>query len=171
MHEPFYQQVLTPSPGRPSLLRAAFFKAIDLFGFPEELVVSIPDESNFYSLYADGLFTRKAYVKDTGESHFAYPPGAVVFLYYTYPTHRAASAVRHVPGGASLPGLSKKVSLLFTVHASKVDKLKRAVGFLNKNAGGAYRFGDGFYARLYFALEKKGKLNYPALRNLAERAL
>jgi len=57
------------------------------------------------------------------------------------------------------------------VHSSKVDKLKRAVGFLNKNAGGAYRFSDDFYTRLYFVLEKKGKLNYPALRNLAERAL
>jgi len=113
---------------------------------------------------------RKTYIKDTGESFFAYPPGAVIFLYYTYPTHRAASAVRHVPGGASLPGLSNKVNLLFTVHASKVDKLKRAVGYLNKNAGGAYRFGDDFYLRFYFLLEKKGKLNYPALRNLAGRA-
>jgi hypothetical protein len=94
-----------------------------------------------------------------------------VFLYYTYPTHRAASAVRHAPGGAALPGLSRKVNLLFTVHASKVDKLKRAVVFLNKNAGGAYRFGDDFYLRLYCALEARGKLNYPALRNLAGRAL
>jgi hypothetical protein len=142
-----------------------------LFGFPDELVIVIPDKSNFYSLYADGLYSRKTYVKDTGESYFAYPPGSVIFLYYTYPTHRAASAVRFVPGGASLPGLSRKVNLLFTVHASKVDKLKRAVSFLNKNAGGAYSFGDGFYTRLYFILEKKGKLNYPALRNLAERAL
>jgi hypothetical protein len=138
---------------------------------PSELVIVIPDESNFYSLYADGIYTRKTYVKDTGESYFAYPPGSVVFLYYTYPTHRTASAVRHAPGGASLPGLSKKVNLLFTVHASKVDKLKRAVGFLNKNAGGACRFGDGFYLRLYWILEAKGRLCYPALRNLAERAL
>jgi len=141
-----------------------------LFGFPGELIIVIPDKSNFYSLYADGLYSRKAYVKDMETSYFAYPPGAVIFLYYTYPTHRAASAVRHVPGEASLPGLSKKVELLFTVHASKVDKLKRAVGFLNKNAGGAYRFDDGFYLRLYCALEKKGKLNYLALRNLAKRA-
>jgi hypothetical protein len=142
-----------------------------MFGLPDELVVIIPDEPNFYSLYADGVFSRKAYVKDTGESFFAYPPGSVVFLYYTYPTHRAASAIRHAPGSAALPGLSKKVSLLFTVHASKVDKLKRAVGFLNKNAGGAYQFSDGFYLRLYWVLEAKRKLCYPALRNLAERAL
>jgi len=142
-----------------------------MFGLPDELVIVIPDESNFYSLYADGIFTRKTYVKDTGASYFAYSPGAVIFLYYTYPTHRAASAIRYVPGEASLPGLSKKVSLLFTVHASKVDKLKRAVGYLNKNAKGAYRFTDDFYTRLYFVLEKKGRLNYLALRNLAERAM
>ena len=141
------------------------------FGLSGELVITIPDESNFYSLYADGVYCRKAYAKDTGESFFAYPSGSVIFLYYTYPTHRAASAVRHGPGNASLPGLSKKVSLLFTVHSSKVDKLKRAVGYLNKNAGGAYRFGDGFYTRLYFILEAKGRLNYLALRNLAGRAL
>jgi hypothetical protein len=141
-----------------------------MFGLPGELVVVIPDESNFYSLFADGVYSRKTYAKDTGESYFAYPPGSALFLYYTYPTHRAASAVRHAPGVAALPGLSKKVSLLFTVHASKVDKLKRAVGFLNKNAGGAYRFGDDFYLRLYWILESKGKLCYPALRHLAERA-
>lgn len=142
-----------------------------MFGFPGELVVAIPDEPNFYSLYADGPFSRKAYDRETGESFFAYPPGAVVFLYYTYPTHRAASAVRNAPGEASLPGLSKKARLLFTVHASKVDKLKRAVGFLDKNMGGAYQFEDGFYLRLCCALEHKGKLCYPALRHLAERAL
>jgi len=142
-----------------------------MFGLPNELVIVIPDESNFYSLYADGVFSRKAYVKDTGASYFAYSPGAIIFLYYTYPTHRAASAVRYVPGEASLPGLSKKVNLLFTVHASKVDKLKHAVGYLNKNAKGAYRFNDDFYTRLYFVLEQRGKLNYLALRNLAERAM
>jgi len=142
-----------------------------LFGLPDELVIVIPDETNFYSLYADGIYSRKTYVKDTGASYFAYSPGAVIFLYYTYPTHRAASAVRYANGNASLPGLSRKVNLLFTVHASKVDKLKRAVGFLNKNASGAYRFGDDFYTRLYFILEQKGRLNYPALRSLAERAL
>jgi hypothetical protein len=141
-----------------------------LFGLPDELIIVIPDKSNFYSLYADGLYSRKAYVKDMETSYFAYSPGSVIFLYYTYPTHRAASAVRYVPGEASLPGLSKKVNLLFTVHASKVDKLKRAVGFLNKNAGGAYSFEDDFYLRLYYVLEKKGKLNYLALRNLARRA-
>jgi hypothetical protein len=50
-----------------------------------------------------------------------------------------------------------------------VDKLKRALGFLNKNSGGAYRFNDDFYLRLYFILQNRGKLNYPALRALVEK--
>ena len=141
------------------------------FGLPGELVVTVPDGAHFYSLYADGLYARKAYLRETGESLLAFPPGAAVFLYYTYPSHRAASLVRNLPGASELPGLSRKVSLLFTVHASKVDKLKRAVGFLNKNAGGAYIFPDDFYARLYFVLQRRGRLNYPALRALAEKSL
>jgi hypothetical protein len=140
-----------------------------MFGLSGELVIVIPDKSSFYSLYADGLFTRKAYDKNTGESFFAYDKEALVFLYYTYPAHRAASVIRNVPGRAALPGLSKKAEVLFTVHASKVDKLKRAVGFLNKNVGGAYRFAGGFYLRLYFILQQRGKLNYQALRGLAEK--
>jgi hypothetical protein len=139
-----------------------------MFGLPGELVVAIPDKASFYSLYADGIFARKTYLKESGVSLFAFRPGSAVFLFYTYPTHRAASLVRHVPGSAALPGLSKKVRVLFTVHASKVDKLKRAVGFLNKNLGGACRFDDGFYLRLYFVLQRRGKLNYASLRGLAE---
>jgi hypothetical protein len=139
------------------------------FGLPGELVVTIPDEPSFYSLYADGLYSRKVYHKETGETCLAYPEGSVVFLYYTYPNHRAVTCVRNVPGKAALPGLSKMVSVLFTVHASRVDKLKRAVGHLNEHAGGAYRFGDDFYLRLWFVLMQRGKLNYVGLRNLAGR--
>ena len=146
--------------------------ASNCFGLPGELVIVIPDESSFYSLYADGIFTRKTYHKDTEESFFAYPPEAAIFLFYTYPNSRAASLIRNVPGKAALPGLSKKVSLIFTVHASKVDKLKRAIGYLNANTHlGAYRYSDDFYMRLYFILEQRGKLNYPALRKLAEKNL
>ena len=140
-----------------------------MFGLPEELVIIIPDKSHFYSLYADGMFARKTYDKGSGESFFAYAPRSVVFLFYTYPTHRAASVIRNVPGKAELPGLTRKVSLLFTVHASKVDKLKRAIGFLNKNANGAYQFSDDFYLRLFFILEQRGKLNYVALKTLARK--
>ena len=139
------------------------------FGLPGELVIIIPDETSFYSLYADGVHSRKVYFKETGETYLSYPPGSVVFLFYTYPNHRAVTCVRNMPGKVDLPALSKKVTALFTVHASKVDKLKRAIGFLNKNAGGAYQFGDDFYLRLYFVLQQRGKLNYIALRNLAER--
>jgi len=139
------------------------------FGLPGELVITIPDESSFYSLYADGLFSRKLYIKETRETLLAYPEGSVVFLYYTYPNHRAVTCIRNVPGEAALPALSKKVSVLFTAHASRVDKLKRAIGHLNEHAGGAYQYGDDFYLRLYLFLMQKGKLNYIGLRNLASR--
>lgn len=140
-----------------------------MFGFPGELVVSISDEASFYSLYADGLYSRKIYLKETGETLLSYPEGSVLFLYYTYPNHRAVSCVRVAPGSAAFPGLSRKVSVLFTVHASKVDKLKRAVGHLNKHTGGAYQYGDAFYLRLFLVIQQRGKLNYLALRNLAGR--
>jgi len=139
-----------------------------MFGFPDELVVTIPDKASFYSLFADGIFSRKSYDTVSGQSFFAYQKDAAVFLFYTYPTHRAVSLVRNTPGKAALPGLSKKVQVLFTVHASKVDKLKRAIGYLNKNAGGAYHYSDDFYLRLYFILQQRGKLNYLSLRKLAE---
>ena len=140
-----------------------------MFGLPDELVVVIPDKPRFCSLYSDGVLERKVYIKESGETLLAYSPGALLFLYYNYPTHRAASCIRNVPGNSAFPSLSKKVSLLFSVHASKVDKLKKAIGFLNKNAGGAYHFDDDFYLRLLFVLEQRGKLNYPALRSMVER--
>ena len=142
-----------------------------MFGLPGELVIVIPDSPPCPTLYSDGDHSRIAHSKESGETYLAYPPEAIVFLYYTYPAHRAASCIRNAPGKAAFPGLSKKVSLLFSVHASKVDKLKRAVGFLNVNAGGACRFDDDFYLRLYFILEQRGKLNSPALRSMADRCL
>ena len=133
-------------------------------------MVVIPDKASFYSLYADGQLVRKTYVKDTGQTYLAYPPGSVVALYYTYPAHRAVSVIRNAPGRAAFPGLSKKVRLLFTVHASRVDKLKRVVGFLNKHAGGAFHYTDDFYTRLYFAVQQRGKISYLALRRIVENA-
>jgi hypothetical protein len=136
------------------------------------LIVTIPDKAAFYSLYSDGLLAWKHYDKDSETTSIAYNDNAVVILYYTYPTHREACIIRSTQegGAAALPGLSKKVSLLFSVHASKVDKLRRAAGFLNKHHGGAFSKDDGFYLRLYFLLCEKGPLNYPALKNLAERS-
>jgi hypothetical protein len=137
-----------------------------VFGLPGELVVTIPDRAAFYSLYAEGNHCRKIYLPESGETLLAYPRGAAVILYYTYPAHRAASVIRNDPGQAALPGLSKKVRVLFTVHASGVDKLKRAAAFLHKHAPDENRT-DDFYTRLYFALLRRGKLNYPSLRRLA----
>ena len=142
-----------------------------MFGLPGELVISIPDKVSFYSLYADGQFSRKYYDELSANSLFSYKPGAVVFLFYTYPTLRAVSVIRNTPGTVSLPGLSEKVQVLFTVHASKVDKLRRSIKWLNTHMGGAYQFSDAFYMRLYFVLMKRGKLNYIALRKLTERSL
>ena len=141
------------------------------------LMVTIPDENRFYSLYSDGAHAWKHYYAGRKATRLVYPKDAVVFLYYTYPTHREACVVRNDSGSRSLPGrllpsrllpgLSKKVSLLFSVQASKVDKLKRAAGFLKKHA--ARPFDDCFYTRLFFIVSQRGKLNYPALANLCSR--
>jgi hypothetical protein len=92
------------------------------------------------------------------------------FLYYTYPTHREACVIRNVQeGGALLPGCTRAARLLFSVQASLVDKLKRAAGFINTNSSpNAFSRSDGFYIRLYYLLCQRGKLNYFALRKLAE---
>jgi hypothetical protein len=131
------------------------------------LTVTVPDNNHFYSLYADGLFSRKSYDRESGVTRLFFDPGAVVFLFYTYPAHREACVIRNAAGPALLPGLSKRVSLLFSVHASRVDKLRRAAGFLNAREGGAYSRDDGFYIRLAFIVSRKGKLSYYALRRLA----
>ena len=136
------------------------------------LAVTIPDHNAFYTLFADGKYSWKRYDRLNKCSLLFYPPGAAVFLYYTYPTHREACAIRYHSGaeGIMLPGLSKKVSLLFRVQASRVDKLKRASGYLNKHSPGAFAHDDGFYVRLAYLLEQRGKLNYTSLRNLAEHS-
>jgi hypothetical protein len=132
------------------------------------LEVFIPDCNSFYTLYSDGNHTWKTYDQRKKAALFYYPPGAVVVLYYTYPTYREACVIRNSPDktAVSLPGLSKKVPVLFRLRASRVDKLKRAVSWLKKHSALAY--GDGFYTRLGCLLEQKGKINYPALGRLAE---
>jgi len=93
-------------------------------------------------------------------------------LYYTYLTYREACVIRYVQdgNGVPLPGLSKNVNVLFRVRASRVDKLKRAAGWLNKHSAGAFAHDDGFYVRLFYILERRGKINYPALSKLAENS-
>jgi hypothetical protein len=134
------------------------------------LEITIPDLNSFYTLFADGPHAWKTYDRQKKHTLIYYPPGAAVILYYTYPTYREACVIRNSQEdtGVILPGLSKKVSLLFRVRASRVDKLKRAAGWLNKHASGACAHDDGFYARLVYLLEQRGKLNYAALSKLAE---
>jgi hypothetical protein len=139
-----------------------------------QLEIAIPDHNSFYSLYAEGRHCFKAYDRLQKVTLLHYPPGAAVFLYYTYPAHREACVIRNndAEGAVMLPGLAKKVSSVFRVHASRVDKLKRAASYLNEHSSaGAYGHEDGFYIRLGCLLEQRGKLNYPALRELAESSL
>ena len=138
------------------------------------LEVTISDCKSFYTLFSDGNHAWKTYDREKKQTLFYYAPGAVVFLYYTYVTYREACVIRHVQnedGGKNLvqlPGLSKKVNVLFRVRASRVDKLKRAAGWLDKHSAGAFAHDDGFYTRLVYLLEQRGKINYPALGKLAE---
>jgi hypothetical protein len=139
------------------------------------LEVTVPDRNSFYTLFADGNHSWKTYDRQKKSTLLYYAPGAVVILYYTYTTHREACVIRNISSDSSgthnimLPGLSKKVCLLFSVRASRVDKLKRAAGWLNMHSPlAAYGFDDGFYIRLCYLLEQRGKINYPALGKLAE---
>jgi hypothetical protein len=135
------------------------------------LVITIPEDPRFYSLYAEGPFLYKSFVKELSATRLVYRENEVIVLYYTYPAHREACVIRNTsPGSCSLPGLSKKVSLLFSVHASRVDKLRRAAAFLRKHFGAA-SFDDPFYLRLFFIVSQRGKLNYPALRALVSQSL
>jgi len=140
----------------------------------KQLEVAIPDHNSFYTLYAEGKHCFKSYDRLKKVTLLHYPPGAAVVLYYTYPTHREACVIRNndPENGVMLPGLAKKVSPVFRVHASRVDKLKRAVSYLNEHSSaGAYGHEDGFYIRLGYLIEQRGKINYPALRSLFENSL
>lgn len=134
------------------------------------LEITVPDRNSFYTLYSDGPHSWKTYDRQNKNTLIYYPKGAVVFLYYTYPTYREACVIRNTQEDKNvlLPGLSKKVTLLFRVRASRVDKLKRASFWLNKHSAGAFAHDDGFYVRLVYLLEQRGKLNYAALGKLAD---
>jgi len=134
------------------------------------LEIIIPDHNAFYSLYADGFHSWKTYDQQKKHTFIYYAPGSVVVLYYTYITFREACVIRYTQNDNSviLPGLSKKVSVIFRARASRVDKLRRAVGWLKNHSSGAFSHADGFYIRLSYLLEQRGKLNYTALGKLAE---
>jgi hypothetical protein len=131
------------------------------------LVITIPEEPPFYSLFAEGPFLYKVFEKRLRATMLTYRENDIVVLYYTYPAHREACVIRNTPSGSFLPGLSKRVTVLFSVRASRVDKLRRAVGFLKKHA--SLSFPDDFYIRLYFIILSRGKLNYPALKEMVEK--
>lgn len=134
------------------------------------LEITISDKNSFYTLYSEGNHAWKTYNQKEKHTLIYYPPESVIFLFYTYITYREACVVRFSEindNSVSLPGLSKKVTVLFRVKASRVDKLKRAVGWLNKHSAGACSHRDGFYIRLQYILEQRGKINYTAIRELA----
>jgi hypothetical protein len=134
------------------------------------LEVTIPDHNSFCTLYSDGNHAWKTYDRRKKQTLIYYPPDAVVILYYTYVTYREACVIRNADdeSAGTLPGLSKKVRVLFRVRASRVDKLKRAAAWLDKHSAGAFAHDDGFYIRMAYLLERRGKINYPAMGKLAE---
>jgi hypothetical protein len=138
------------------------------------LVITIPPDTYYYGLYADGLYFKKIFDKNTHSTNLYYHPDSAVFLYYTYPTHRRVYLIRHTfPAalpGVSLPGVSKQVSVIFKQYASRVDKTRRAVSFLNTHhQKNAYGYSDKFYLRLSVLLSDRGKINYTALEALCNR--
>jgi hypothetical protein len=138
------------------------------------LIVTIPHTDTFYSLYADGVYYQKRYDKETDTTRLYYEGGSAVFLYYTYPTHRRVYLIRNTEEedeSKRLPGLSKKVTVIFKQYASRVDKTKRAVSYLNTRYGNAWGYSDRFYIRLSVLLQEKGKIDYAALDALYKRGL
>ena len=134
-----------------------------------DLEVVIPDTNAFYSLFADGNPERKIFVKAEDATRLFYNADDVIALYYTYPSFRAAHIVRNIPGDREFPGLSNNVAELCAFRASRVDKLRRALGYLGKHFKSAFDFPDAFYIRLAFLIEARGKLNYIALDTLARK--
>jgi len=129
------------------------------------LKVHIPAEKQFYSLYTDGCYVNKK--TDDTETTCTYLPNSVLFLYYTYPSHRRAYIVRYLPDKTNtilLPSLDQPVKIISRCHASKVDKLKKTAGFLNEYYQNAFNFSDSFYLRLHFIIQQRGKINYEAIR-------
>jgi hypothetical protein len=134
------------------------------------LTISIPDKNEYYSLYADGQYLEKRYIKDTGITELTYDENAVIFLYYTYPAYRQVCVIRNTDAlGISLPALSKEVTQIFSLSASRIDKMKKVVDFLNRNYESAYNFSDAFYIRLYYLLLKRKTPNRLEIQRLAEK--
>lgn len=132
------------------------------------LTVTIPNEDNFFSLYADGLFMVKHFDPDSGETNIEYEKDSLVYLYYTYPTHRRVYLIRNTQGPSCirLPNVNKPVKVLFKQFASRVDKTKRAVSYLHTHYQKAFDECDSFFYKLDILLKRKGKLDYLALDSI-----
>ena len=129
----------------------------------DNLLISVSD-SGYYLLDVFGVPCSKT--SKNGSVVYTFPPDCAVFLFFRYQNARIATLIRNTAGNYHFIGFSRKVKALFSVNASRVDKLKLAVDCLNKYCNGAYRFSDDQYLRLYAVLKHPGKLNIPALSSL-----
>lgn len=133
------------------------------------LTVTIEKKPQFFSLFSDGPEDTVVYSQTA--ALVIYPPECVLFLYYTYPTHRRVYCVRNrnTSSSVNLPGLSEKVEVLFKQYASRVDKTKKAVSFIKAHHRDRMQMlSNLFYYRLDILLLKKGKLDYQELAALVQ---
>ncbi len=136
------------------------------------LQIYIPKDPHFFSLYADGK--EETLVQTNSASVLYYPPDAIVFLYYTYPTHRRVYCIRNAERQRmnDLPCTSLPVAILFKQFASRVDKTKKAVSYIREHYPEiSFSQPDSFYSRLDILLLAKGKLDYSLLDELIKRTL
>lgn len=133
------------------------------------LHVLIPHkENNFYTLYVSGCYGAKTPISDGTD--FSFISGSLLVLYYTYPAHRRAYIVRFTENGKTeLPGLSEPIHKIICVYASKVDKLKKSLSYIQEHYEFLFSLPDIFFVRLERVIQRKGKLNYDALRSLCEQ--
>jgi hypothetical protein len=135
------------------------------------IITNMPN--NFYSLYSDGIFEKKHFDKDTEITALEYKENSAVLLYYTYPVHRRVYLVRNVSyetkNLTGLPGLSKKVKIIFKNTASRVDKTRRAFAHIREHYGDPFAFPDDYYTRLDFLIKQKGKIKYHLIDMLTEK--
>lgn len=138
----------------------------------EILNIAIQSNAQFYTLYADGA--EDTMIQTPSATVLQYAPQTIVFLYYTFPTHRRVYCIRNTMSQkiCALPGLSHQVTVLFKQFASRVDKTKKAVSFLREHyIDNVFLFDDVFYYRLDILLKSKGKLDYYELDALCKRSL
>lgn len=141
------------------------------------LVVVIPDEySNVFSLYAEGRLIAKKYLKDYNVTQIEYKAGSIVFLYYTMPRQRMIVCARvPLPPPARNGTLKKMMNCsiplkqMFSFKASRVDKTRRVIGFLNSHFKNAYCWPDAFYKELAIRIALKGDINFQELDRLSDR--